>query len=414
MVNRALPALALAGCFGGGPTPTLPDDVTVLFHAPAAAGSCSAAYIADVALGANGGIAVTAPYLPWQGNCSGMASGDFQIVGFTKQGGGGAMMLGTVPSNGMFAAPRVAVADDVTAWASFQSSSGSIGIGPVGTMISPMGTGGPSPSPGGIALDASGTPAVAYVAAWNPSTSIVPTFPYFPCCTGGNNQNSPSYSFDRIAMASGAGAVAMPVTPRFWCDDVRTCLTATSHDLIYVQHADPAHAATVDRFPKDGLTASDEVELGVLDHPPAGLAADEDHVAWTESYDFAQLGQIQSQTTLPPLSCTLAVAPLAGPATQLLSTSRFACGDVAVAGGDVFFLIIGLDDSGHGVVEHTSGIGRIRIADGTLESVALGLEGFGAGPRGLAVDADSIYLFDPLLVARVPKSAVEGHSDFAP
>jgi len=413
MVSRALPVVALAGCFGSGPVPMPPSDIDFIYRAPAPTGSCDATYIADVALGDSGGIAVTAPYAPWENNCGGPASGNFQIVTFSKSGGS-AMTLGTISGNGN-QVPRVGASGSATGWASFDTSNGDIDVGPAGAMIAPTGGGGPSPAPGGLALDASSAPPVAYIAGWNPSSNVPTADPYFPCCSGGTGGQNPSvFSLHSISLMSGAAATTLPVTPRFWCENVRECLIGTSSALVYVQHADAPKVASIDLFPKNGTTSDKQVELGTLDSPPAGLAADESHAAWTSSFDFTQLSSIQSPTSLPAPKCEVGVAPLTGPSTVLLSTDKFSCGDVAVDGGDVYFLIIDIEDSGHGLVERTLGIGRIAIADPQLESVALGISGFGAGPRGITVDADSLYLLDPLLVARIPKALVGGHHDFTP
>src|SRR5262249_37912643 len=153
-------------------------------------GSCDATYLADVALGDAGGIAVTAPYAPWENNCGGPASGNYQIVTFTKSGGS-TMTLATI--GGMSnQTPRVARSGTATGWASWDMSSGDIDIGPAGARIPPGGGGGPSPAPGGVILDASSAPPVAYVAGWNPINSIPPGNPYFPCCTGGMGGPNPT------------------------------------------------------------------------------------------------------------------------------------------------------------------------------------------------------------------------------
>ncbi len=415
MVTRvAIAALGLAACFGGGPTPGLPAGVDIIYQTPPPAGACSATYIADISLAGDNGIAATAPYTPWNSNCQGTATGPVQVVSFPKTGGDGAMLAVTGNGN-TIATPRVAASGAAAAWAYWDSANGNLDLGPSNTMIPPGNGGGPQPQPGGLVIDTSASPAIAYVAGWNPPTNVVVTNPTFPCCGGNMGQPTPVYSFHSLSLMAGASATALAVTPRFWCESVRECLVASPADLVYVQHADPAHVATIDRFPKTGTTTADQVNVAALDGaPPAGLAADADHVAWSQSLDFTQLSTIDGPTTLPAPTCAIGAAATGAPAMMLLQTTQFSCTDVAVDATSVYFLIVTLDYTDHGVVVHTLGIGRIAFADGTFESVALGLDGFGAGPRGITTDGDSLFLIDPLLVARAAKSALDGKHDFTP
>src|SRR5947209_17642795 len=66
MKHLVVIAIALAGCFGGGPQPTDATGVTTLFDVsvPPQDACTDSIYIGSVAIGSDHGYAITLPYIP--------------------------------------------------------------------------------------------------------------------------------------------------------------------------------------------------------------------------------------------------------------------------------------------------------------------------------------------------------------
>src|SRR5688500_12566813 len=86
----------LGACFGEGPTPSEPTEVTILMHVKTPTGDeCSGQYylyIGGIALGDDAGYAMTMPYVPYWGDCDGGGGGgtpqiEVPVHSFGKNGG---------------------------------------------------------------------------------------------------------------------------------------------------------------------------------------------------------------------------------------------------------------------------------------------------------------------------------------
>lgn len=405
---RALAAIAcLAGCFGEGPTPSAPSEATILFALelqPLHQDNCrSASYIGNVAVGSDAAYAITHTFLP---ACSGGNGNPEEqlpssVFAFGKRGGP-RMKIGDagMSQEGGGSKPRVAAFGTEAVWMYTEPAASAIQVrsksGSIGGSFQP------SPGfsvPTTILVDANAT----YVAGapppagpWNPNA------PRYPCC-GTSNTNG-AYGFFQLTNASSTSATAMPGTPpRFFGEQMREAMVANSTTLFYVQHAMPG--ATIHSQPKNGSAGE---QLGMIAGQPAGLAADDVHVVWSTTLDFT--------TSSPGRDfCSITSTTTAAPRTEtlLLSTSKFSCLDLALDGSFVYFTIVEMIAGEGDDLVRNVGIGRVSIDTRELETIALGISSPQAGPRQLFVDDDGLIVVAPFVVARIAKTALDGHQDIA-
>jgi len=401
-------AVVLAGCFGTGPAPEPPSSATILLaldFVPVHSEDCKvASFIGNVALGTDTGYAVTLAFVPQCNNNPGSSGLVSKVFEFPLRGGTVKELgeAGTVDSmNGN--KPRIAASGDEAVWmfqpeatTSFELDSRS------GTVGATIGVTGGANAVAGLVLDDTRTFAGTWSIGGGP---YHPNDPRFPCC-GPANTTPPSNQF--VALVNAPSATPSDLPPQdFKCEQLKDCLIGNTDTLYFVAHG--TGFGTIGRQPKDGSAGE---TIATLDGPPTGFAVDDTRVAWSTSHDFTQFGQ----STPPVPHCEIVVSGLTAPAVKrtLLSTSAFSCLDVALDGDALYFTIVDLvADSSDNVVVNR-GLGRIAIDSGALETLALGIDGPEAGPRQVFVDGDGLIVIAPLLVARYPKSALDGRLDIEP
>ncbi len=430
---RALPCLLLCACYGSGPLPQQPAEATVVFAAPLPTEDqiCNGSYIGDVAIGAGSGFATLLPYVPTQnndgngGNCNnggGIAPVvAINVFAFDKTGAdvAGTMVGQAGQSNGS-TRPRLAADGTGVAFAFSDEQQQpqnaitimSTGSGTTGQLI---GTNSPFNAVG-IVADATAL-YIAGTQQMGGGTEL--GNPEFPCCAPVfGQQPSQDNQLGSIPLGIGAGTVAqLPVAlPGLFDIPLKQSLVATDTSLIVIG-TDMSNAPIIESFPKAGGSAT---MLGTLQQMmgtnpigPAGLAADSAHVAWSATFDPDLTG---------PHGCFIWAFDLTqSTMSMLLSTQSFSCMDLAVDATSVYFAIFTVGDNGDDQNNNGNnqmsgiGIGRVSITDSSnVEAIALGFSGLGTGPRRIYLDGDDIYAVDPLVIGKIPKSALDGQHDFSP
>ena len=202
------------------------------------------------------------------------------------------------------------------------------------------------------------------------------------------------------------------------CAGIDRCMVAGSDSLYYVQK--PANGTAEWRITRLAVeTGSDAAASPVVTQvsgpeAPFGLDADQQYVAWSTTQGCVQNitgGANNCDITECNVGAFDTTDPMAMPNT-LLSTTQFACVDAKLSNGYVYFAIVGVYS--HSGSMYGRGIGRVKISDGTVETVDLGIRGPSAGPRRIFPLGDQLYLVDPLVMARIPASALDGKHDFTP
>ncbi len=146
-----------------------------------------------------------------------------------------------------------------------------------------------------------------------------------------------------------------------------------------------------------------------MNETPVGIAANDQHVAWSSSVD--------TRIDTADLGCAielvdLAAAPVGQGSAQLLfETSAFDCTGLAIDDTSVYFTIVSVEQNDNTM--RGDGIGRVSLDGATFESIALGMSGAYAGPRRIYLDGDSLYAVDPVVIGKLAKSALDGQHDFA-
>ena len=102
---------------------------------------------------------------------------------------------------------------------------------------------------------------------------------------------------------------------------------------------------------------------------------------------------------------------------MVFQTTKFSCMDAALDGTSIYFAIVSVpvqNDCGSCSPQdmHGDGIGRVSLVDGTDEELALGVSGVSTGPRRVYLDGPDIFSVDPFVIAKLPKSALDGKHDF--
>ncbi len=411
----ALGALG-GGCFGDGPVPGLPEKATILYTVSPPTSACSvASYIGPAAIGpATDGYVLALPYFRDNRNCDNGGSQPPQnpvnVQKFHTAAPGAEALDPPFISDGL-TPPRVSSRG---VWAYKEiTPTNIIQVAPaVGTLPSNPG----DQSPAGIVADDTSV----YVASWSqtPDNKAEVNNPNYPCCgafslvAGGGR--TIGFGISKLPRAGGQSTL-LPVSPLFACESMSECLVGNTSSLFYMAYVEPAHVATVTRFPKTGTSVGEATTIGTVENTgpgkivPVGLAADDAHVVWSASVAYEMVAPDDPQ---PQPLCVITAQDLATQATTvLLSTTEFSCMHASIAGGFVYFAIVSI--AGARSHMHGDGVGRVSLTDQTFESLALGVGGDGAGPRRVYVVDHTMYLVDPFAVAAVETSTLDGTHDFA-
>jgi hypothetical protein len=142
----------------------------------------------------------------------------------------------------------------------------------------------------------------------------------------------------------------------------------------------------------------------VASAPPntlTGVAANDQDVAWATS------------TTPKPgaTGCSVFASHADGPPTKIYdgTNASFLCWGMAVDDTYAYFATTSVaqqssNDPGAGVYMMGTGLGRVPLAGGSLQTVPLASSRW-YGARRVLVDAQYVYAVDPSFVVRVEKSA---------
>jgi hypothetical protein len=399
-------AAMVAACFGAGPIPSAPTDATIVFAiAPSMTdnSNCTSYYIGDVALGSDAGYAVTVPYKPQSCMGGGSISQGLPQPVFRFAKTGGTTMIGSAGPASNNSEPKIAATGSGAVWAyAITTPSNAIQIDPGPTVITfPQSSG---PSFGAAALIQAAD--ALYLAAAPAQGQSTPNDPSYPCCgptqNGGANPGS--------IQASPANAVH--IAPILACTATNRCLAVNTGSVYYFdQPTGSTGLATsaVEETTKAGVTTKIG-DIGMMSsiNSPVGIAADDATVVWATSVTYTNTGT-------PPAGCQITKRAAGGTPTVLLNTQHFSCIDVALDGGFAYFAIVSVvgSDSNNQTMRG-DGVGRVDLATGAVESLAPGIEGPMSGARRVYVDETDLYLVDPVVIAKVAKTALDGRNDFPP
>jgi hypothetical protein len=397
---------AVSACFGDAPMPSAPSGATILFTSTPPSDCSQGTYIAPVAVGSNQGYVSFLPFQP--ASCGGGGGGNQQVAQtvFTFSLETGTLaMLGSAGQSDYNGHVQIAANGSAGAWAYNVPGMQQVYVGPAGT---PLGGGTGNQVPLGIASIGDNV----YVAtADGGSTGNDVDHPNFP------NSGTPSFSgtSGTIWQIGSAGAAAIG-TWNPTCGGIDRCMVAGSDALYYVQQ--PANGSAEWRITRLEVSGSGAGPTPITTQTtgadaPLGLDADAQYVAWSTTQSCPQVmsGPNNCQMTECNVSVFDTTDPMATPKT-LFSTSQFACVDAKLADGYVYFSIVGIYSGNNTMFGR--GIGRVKIADRTIETLDLGIRGPYAGPRRIFPVGDQLYLVDPLVMARIPKTALDGKHDFTP
>lgn len=395
---------AVSACFGDGPTPTAPSDATILITATPGQSCNQGTYIGPVAFGSDHVYASLLPYQPAGGNCNNGGGGGGQVMspqtvyGYPL-GGGSLDRIGSAGVTNDGHVQLVATGSGV-AYAFNETANTALLVEP-GHFTLPSMSGTQVPF-GMFAIGSN-----VYVGALNSymtnsgASVIAPNFP--------------NYSGTAITAQNpgeiwqvGSGAIGS-WTPN--CGALDRCLVANSTSYAYVS-VDGGSWSVV-QVPLGGTTP---VKLGTAPQSggvaPLGLDIDETHVAWSTSESCVQpMGGGQFNCDMH--SCNVFLYDTGTQMTKtLLSTQQFPCVDAKLANGYVYFAIGEISTENNQMIGR--GIGRVAIADRTVETLDLGINTPTAGPRRIFPIGDQLYLVDPFVLARIPASALNDKHDFTP
>ena len=402
-------AAAITACFGAGPTPSPPSKATILFTgAPIMNCGQSGTYIGPVAIGAGSGFVSMLPYTQSGGgfDCNGGGgpppSQDESIFAFNKDGGTLTKIGSAGQSNQSFHAKLTTTPTGVAYVYASQSTNQAI-VDPGNIMVG-SNMGGVT-QPLGIAQVGSDL----YVEITNNGVTTgqaEPDNPEYPCCGGGsggtNNQMANIYKV-------GAGGAVVAVNAV--CNTLDACMVGNANDLIYFERpATGTELWQLTLLPVTQTTPTKVASLSNGGEVPVGLDANDTTVAFSTSLTC----QTFSQNDLCNVNeCNVFAYDIAsGTLKTLLSTRQWGCMDAHLADGYVYFTIVGYASR----TQHMfgKGIGRVSIADKTFESLNLGIQGDAAGPRRIYPQAGRLYLVDPLIMARIDATELDGKMDFTP
>lgn len=411
---RAAITILLAGCFGAGPEPdeaTQADIVFALELGPLHADECDLhEHIGNAAFGDEFGYIVTHAYQPGCSDGGGMTGQRIpsRVLKFPKRGGA-AMQIGDagMTQEGGGSRSRIGARGTQVVWAYTTEGQGGFQVGSENGSVSGS-AGMPGGNPlAGVVVDDTRT----FVATWPGPQGPVVTSPRYPCCGGGGNP-PPSSGFFSVTHANPTTSTAMPIAPIWFADQIKEPLVATSSTLFYVQRGTtgPPNGAIMSLL-KTGSTATMVAPLGSPDAYPAGLAANETHVAWATTFDMRTFANDDE----PPNTCTIEARAHADPATELrlVTSNTFSCLDVALDGNHVYFTIVEHVSSVSSNFVRNIGIGRVDITTKEIETLEIGIAGPEAGPRHVFVEGDALLVVSPFVIARIAKSALDGKREIA-
>lgn len=411
-----------AACFGEGPTPAVPTDVTVLMPLPAG-DSCSVGhYLGQVSIGAEHGYAVVEPYQATD-NCNrdmGPTGNppfeQAQVWQFSRDGSEAAFPLETAGMTDGQQNPRIQATGAGVNFVYRDSGAMKLDIGGVPAIHYEIPYTSGSFLPAGLVRDPNRM--MLYVGAHASNDNVggggksEPNNPNYPCCGApGGGAGSPGFVFQ---IPPGGSPQQMAITRKFACEYSARCFVGNTDGLIYLAHAEAGSGYYVGLYPKDGVATADERQLATMDGlnsiVPVGLVATDAVVAWAmaPSYDNSVSGSSSNQLK----HCEIGVYDLAAGALvqKLFDTDAFTCTGAATDDEYVYFAIVEYTSRQH---FHGIGLGRVNLATRAFESIALSGGGSSTGIRRLFVDDTDMYLVDPFAVVKIVKSVLDGKQDIA-
>jgi hypothetical protein len=422
-----LPLSLAAACFGEGPIPTTPPDVTVLMAVPAG-NSCGVGhYLGPVSIGATYGYTVVLPFQS-RDNCD---NGDMggtgdppseqaQVWQFSLDGSETATQIATAGMTEGRRNPRIQATGVGVNFVYQDQGLMKLNVGGVPEINYEIPYTSGSFLPAGLIRDSNRMRLYVGAHATNDSTGgggkSEPNNPNYPCCgppSGGTG--SPGFVFQ---IPLGGPPAQMAITRKFACEYSGRCFVGNTDGLVYLAHADTGSGYYVGLYPKDGVATEDEQRLATMDGlntiVPVGLAANDAVVAWTmaPSYDSSVSGSSSSGNE--PKHCEVGVYDLAAGALvqpALLDTDKFTCTGAATDEEFIYFAIVENTNRQHfqGI-----GLGRVNIATRAFESVAISVFGRSTGIRRLFIGETDMFLVDPFAVVKIAKSAFAGKQEIAP
>ncbi|HSN25347.1 MAG TPA: hypothetical protein VLT45_03650 [Kofleriaceae bacterium] len=394
----------VSACFGDGPTPTAPSGATVLFSTEPGQSCNAGTYIGPIAFGSDHVYVSFLPYQPVGGSCHG-GGGNIQAeqsVFAYPLAGGTLDKIGSAGETNGGTHVQLAATGSGVAYAYNEAASTSLYVEPGHVTYQSMnGTELP------IGMFAFGSD--LYVGAVNNTNT-----------TGGLDVTSPTFPNGGVgSISNGSGQVmqvgtgmATPWTPS--CGGLDRCLVANGSSFTYVAPPSTGGSWTLLQQPLSGGSPTVIATSTQNGQAPLGLDTDDHQIAWSTTESCVQpMGGGSFNCAM--YSCNVLVydttAAMPKP-TTLLSTQKFACVDAKLANGYVYFAIVALSTENQQMIGR--GIGRVAIADRTLETLDLGIETPTAGPRRIFPVGDQLFLVDPFVLARIDASALNGKHDFTP
>lgn len=418
-LHLATALVSLAACYGSGPAPSVPKDATVVFEAPFPAKDqeCSdSRYIGPVAIADDKGYAIVLPYQPLQQNCGsqGPSPITLELDSFAKNGAtpGGQQVNGASLEMSMQGEVPWLATDGADVLYSYYDGGQAV-IGPVMVRVSnPANATGNGP--GALWIDSGG----ALYGAWGQQQMggvADPDSPQYP-----GDGSGPSQPMGELAsvplpltMNQNVQPAAIASSSMLECAESRHCVVTTATGVFFVTA--PAVGST--SFAQLHALAKATGTDTVLDFPGGGrdsnlttVGLDSDGTTVVASFAYGPTGQ-----DLRP-GCWIYASQGDAP-TLVFQTTAFSCMDATIDGDSVYFAIVHGEgcDCGPPVLIHGDGIGRVSLSDASkFESIAVKMAGIARGPRRVYVDADAIYAVDPLVIARIAKTALDGAHDFTP
>ncbi|MBV8760311.1 MAG: hypothetical protein JO257_23670, partial [Deltaproteobacteria bacterium] len=392
---------------GEGPTPSAPSEATVLVTASPAQSCNSGTYIGPVAFGSDHVYVSFLPYQAQGGSCNGGGGGNIQApqtVYGAPLAGGALEKIGSAGVTNDGHVQLVATGSGVAyAFNEMQSTNLSFEPGHQ-SLPSMMGTNIP------LGMFAIGND--VYVGTLNMYMTNSGASVAAP--------NFPNYSGTMITAQSpgeiwhvGSGS-AGSWSPQ--CGALDRCLVANGSAFTYLA-ADPGVDASLWSLLQVPLGGTTPTKIANAPHSsglmPLGLDMDDHQVAWSTTESCAQPmgGSFSCHMTTCNVFIYDSTATMPA-ASTLLATQQFACVDAKLANGYVYFAIVEVSSENQVLIGR--GIGRVHIADRSVETLDLGILAPGYGPHRVFPIGDQLYLVDPFVLARIPASALDGKHDFTP
>lgn len=419
-LRLAIALAPLAACYGGGPAPSMPKDATVVYEAPIApkGQECSdSSYIGPVAIADDKGYVITLPYEPIQQNCGGQGGQQvpLELQSFAKNGSTPDGDIGMGEPAGMSnqggPPPGIATQGTEVLYSYYDGGQGLIGpvMARVSNPANVMGNGPGAPwiDPGGALYGAWGQQQMGSIGD--------PDSPQYPSNASGQTQPMGELGSVPLplTMNQNVQASAIASSSMLECAESRHCVVTTGTGVFFVT----APAVGSSSFAQLHALAKATGMDTVLDFPGGGrdtnmttVGLDSDGTTVVASFAYAAVG--------PDLRPGCFIYASQGDAPRLVfQTTAFSCMDAAIDGDSVYFTIVHGEgcDCGPAFLIHGDGIGRVSLSDPSkFESIAVKMGGIARGPRRVYVDADAIYAVDPLAIARIAKTALDGAHDFTP